>query len=104
MSDPLHDPLIKSFTDKEDATIYDYAAEGRYASECAKFLGRTRNSIIGRAHRLGISFLGCGATGPKPIPSRDQNPIRVGQHEPWVNQNMSATVPVHHDRWLGKRW
>lgn len=49
-------PKVRPFTPEEDAFIRACASAGYYARHCATALGRTRNSIIGRAHRLGVTF------------------------------------------------
>lgn len=50
----------------EDDTIRRAARNGHTARACAARLGRTRNSIIGRANRIGVHFQQrCGSRAPK---------------------------------------
>lgn len=83
---------VQQWSPAEDEIIRTYARNGASAGRCARYLNRTKNAVIGRAHRIGVHF------GPQPIPPQQQNPIRMGQHKPWLNQNMSAVVPVRHGR------
>lgn len=49
---------LKDWTDKDDAIIKRMAAEGATATTIGKFFGTSRNAVIGRAHRRGITLLG----------------------------------------------
>lgn len=49
-------PKVRRFTEEEDRFIRTCCALGLFASACARDLGRTRNSILGRAFRLGVNF------------------------------------------------
>ena len=50
---------ITRWSEADDATLRDMAAGGHSSSHIGKILERTRNSVIGRCHRLGIK-LGVG--------------------------------------------
>ena len=53
MTETKTHPAMKMWTSDEDAFLRKWC--GRYAMrEIAKMLGRTKNSVIGRANRLGI--------------------------------------------------
>ncbi len=61
LSIPSNWPVVK-WSEDEDAYLAALWAEGRLTREIANKLGRTRNSIIGRANRLKLS--------PRPSPIR----------------------------------
>ena len=86
---------ITPYTEEEDDAIRQAVADGVTVRCCARLLNRSRNSVLGRGHRIGARF--GAATPTKPISPQHQDPVRVGQHEPWLNQNMSAAVSIHHD-------
>ena len=44
--------MSKSWTKEEDIILADLYAQNKSASEIGAILGRTRNSVIGRGHRL----------------------------------------------------
>lgn len=44
------------YSDIEDRAIRDDARAGETARVCAERLGRTRNSVISRAFRIGVHF------------------------------------------------
>lgn len=46
----------RPFTEEEDQLMAQCAKEDMSAAQCARKLGRTRNSIIGRSHRIGVQF------------------------------------------------
>ena len=57
--------FIVPWSENDDATLRRMAAEGAWACEIGEALGRSKNSVIGRSHRLGVQLLG-GKSGPKP--------------------------------------
>lgn len=52
---------MTAWTEEEDRILADMAREGASGSEVGLRLGRSRNAIMGRAHRLGIRFHGPGS-------------------------------------------
>ena len=44
------------WTAEDDANLKRYSEEGYSATEAGDMLGRTRNAVLGRAHRMGVSF------------------------------------------------
>lgn len=46
--------IYKPWTDEEDATLRKMISDGKSSSQIGLVLGRSRNAIIGRRHRLGI--------------------------------------------------
>lgn len=48
----------KAWTPEEDRLAKEMAEQGRSASEIGKVLGRSRNAILGRFHRLGVKGKG----------------------------------------------
>jgi GcrA cell cycle regulator len=48
-------PAHTTWTDEEHKTLLDMWEAGHTAAEIAKALGKTRNSILGRVYRQGIS-------------------------------------------------
>ncbi|MBV1866402.1 MAG: GcrA cell cycle regulator [Marinosulfonomonas sp.] len=58
-----------SWTDERVETLKKMWGEGQSASQIAKELGGvTRNAVIGKVHRLGLSNRTGGATSAKPAP------------------------------------
>jgi hypothetical protein len=56
---------MRRFTAEEDAAISRGYRSGLLAVEIAEALGRNKNQIIGRAHRLGVKSSLRGAAGNK---------------------------------------
>jgi GcrA cell cycle regulator len=55
-NDPVHERQTMSWTDERVETLKRMWAEGQSASQIAKELGGvTRNAVIGKVHRLGLS-------------------------------------------------
>ncbi len=60
-----------SWTDERVETLKRMWAEGQSASQIAKEIGGvTRNAVIGKVHRLGLSNRGA-ANGAKPVPGEE---------------------------------
>ena len=59
----------RAWTEDEDETLRRMANEGCSASQIGVAIGRSRNSIIGRSHRMGIK-LGAGATAKPKKPRK----------------------------------
>ncbi|WP_415183057.1 GcrA family cell cycle regulator [Phaeovulum sp.] len=71
-----------SWTDERVETLKKMWAEGQSASQIAKELGGvTRNAVIGKVHRLGLSNRVSGAAEPTPTPAPAPKPVRA-QAEP----------------------
>ena len=54
---------MTAWTEEEDRDIARMIAEGRSASMIGAAIGRSRNSVIGRSHRLKLTFRGAVAVG-----------------------------------------
>ena len=74
MTSALPEYQRKNFTwdAATDATILRMAAEGFSRSQIGNAIGRTRNAVIGRLHRLDQSALGKGK--PKPMRGKTVKP------------------------------
>jgi GcrA cell cycle regulator len=65
-----------SWTDERVEKLKEYWAEGMSASQIAKQLGGvTRNAVIGKVHRLGLSHRGAGEQ-PR---AAEESPVRDGE-------------------------
>ena len=51
-------PLARPYTAADDLALRDGAARGDTALVVAQQIGRTRNSVLGRAAKLGVRFAG----------------------------------------------
>jgi hypothetical protein len=58
---------MSTWTSEQDKKLRDGAAAGMSAKEIGDTLNRTRNSILGRAFRLGISMCGDPKPRGKPV-------------------------------------
>ena len=68
-----------SWTEDRVETLKKMWAEGQSASQIAKELGGvTRNAVIGKVHRLGLSNRASGGTAPGPAvaPKTKEKPAR----------------------------
>lgn len=45
-----------NWTAEDDANLKKYSEAGYSAAEAGDMIGRTRNAVLGRAHRIGVSF------------------------------------------------
>lgn len=59
---------MADWTEQEDALLRKLRKDGLSASEIGKQLGRGRNSILGRCHRLGLSESSDPHRRPRPLP------------------------------------
>jgi GcrA cell cycle regulator len=85
-----------SWTDERVETLKKMWAEGQSASQIAKELGGvTRNAVIGKVHRLGLSNRVGGAGGPEeeepvvaaaPAAARPADPVRMPDPRPAVER------------------
>ncbi|MBC7138163.1 MAG: GcrA cell cycle regulator [Defluviimonas sp.] len=82
-----------SWTDERVETLKKMWAEGQSASQIAKELGSvTRNAVIGKVHRLGLSNRVGGAAGPEPEP--EPKPVAPSRPaEPAAAQRPEAAAP-----------
>ena len=74
-----------SWTDERVETLKKMWGEGQSASQIAKELGGvTRNAVIGKVHRLGLSNrAGSGTAAPaKPAPEKKAAPVRKADPKP----------------------
>lgn len=51
-----HPPMGQPYSPEADELLRLWAAKGYTARHVGNLLERTRNSVLGRAHRLGIHF------------------------------------------------
>jgi GcrA cell cycle regulator len=80
-----------SWTDERVETLKKLWQEGHSASQIAKTLGGvTRNAVIGKVHRLGLSGRAAPSQPTRPLykPARPSRP--VSSHERVVNDRPSA--------------
>ncbi len=91
-----------SWTDERVETLKRMWAEGQSASQIAKELGGvTRNAVIGKVHRLGLSNRVGGAGGPEveedaPAPAAAPTPLRpepVRAAEPAARPDPAPAAP-----------
>ena len=77
---------MTSFTDDEDTLLRQWHYEGISAQEMANRLSRSRGSILGRWHRLGLMISAPRKTGPKrSTPFRKpKNPTQPHAGTPYV--------------------
>lgn len=94
-----------SWTDERVETLKKMWAEGQSASQIAKELGGvTRNAVIGKVHRLGLSNrVGNGAdteepevvvAAPPPPPARPAEPVRGAVERPTPAAPEQPTAPA----------
>ncbi|MGN6423386.1 MAG: cell cycle sigma 70 cofactor GcrA [Asticcacaulis sp.] len=83
-----------SWTDERVETLKKLWQEGHSASQIAKTLGGvTRNAVIGKVHRLGLSGRAAPSQPTRPLykPARPSRP--VGNAERAVNERPQAAAP-----------
>jgi GcrA cell cycle regulator len=95
-----------SWTDERVETLKKMWGEGQSASQIAKELGSvTRNAVIGKVHRLGLSNrAGSGAAPPPPAPVSKVVPLRdkvapkaPGREEQIVDPMVASAAPEDDD-------
>lgn len=96
------------WTKQEDAVLRRMAADGKSFSDVATALGRSRNMVAGRAHRLGLAFLG-GPPNAGRLTAGDVRAIRAQMTGAWGEQTRIARaygVCCQHvsDIARGRRW
>jgi GcrA cell cycle regulator len=90
---PKTEGLRMSWTDERVETLKRMWNEGQSASQIAKELGGvTRNAVIGKVHRLGLSNRVGGPVAPEPVAARPAAPARP---EPAAEQ--AAAAPAKAD-------
>lgn len=88
-----------SWTDERVEMLKRMWGEGQSASQIAKELGGvTRNAVIGKVHRLGLSNRTAAATKPetkeKPVPKPETKPKSVAKpQDPPVLEEAEPAVP-----------
>lgn len=80
--------LINSWTMEQLDTLRKMWAEGRTAREIGAVLKRNRNSILGKAHRLGLPKHDGANTPRKPD-------VRVGRVRTFPKQKHKRLPPMH---------
>ena len=79
------------WTSEDDAALKKFSEEGYTSTQAGDAMGRTRNSILGRAHRLGISFKFVKEKtpipeavdgGPEPVSVKKETPKPPRKHPP----------------------
>jgi GcrA cell cycle regulator len=88
-----------SWTDERVETLKKLWQEGHSASQIAKTLGGvTRNAVIGKVHRLGLSGRAAPSQPARPLykPQRPPRPVSAPQHHaPAMNSaTLRRTEPV----------
>ncbi len=82
-----------SWTDERVETLKKMWGEGQSASQIAKELGGvTRNAVIGKVHRLGLSNRSSGATAAKP--EAKAKPAPKAEAKPRPSPKTEAARPV----------
>ena len=72
---PVQERQVMSWTDERVETLKRMWADGQSASQIAKELGGvTRNAVIGKVHRLGLSNRSDEAEAPAPAPAAGTAP------------------------------
>lgn len=88
------DRVVRIWTAEEDAWLHgQFIVQGWSAAQCAGPLDRSRNSVIGRVHRMG--WTRDGLTRPtvaKPYPQREAKIARRGEKPNYAPRNRQAPV------------
>jgi GcrA cell cycle regulator len=86
---------MMNWTDERVELLKKLWAEGLSASQIAAELGSiTRNAVIGKVHRLGLSGRAKTVSSPAPRP-RKPRPVTEARPRPMVHGN-TALAPVYH--------
>ena len=86
--------IVVPWSGNADATLRRMAAEGAWACEIGEALGRSKNSVIGRSHRLGVQLFG-GNSGPKPQQAakpRAPRPVKPPVQPPAVTPDLIPPI------------
>jgi hypothetical protein len=60
--------------------------------------------VYGTSHpELSKDFHDDRISSPESVYSWHEDPVRLGQHEPRIFEDVSTPVPVHYPRWLGRQ-
>lgn len=78
---------VKLWTPEDDNILRQFANEGKLSIECAEVLGRNRNSVLGRASRLGVSFR-------RNITVKFEKPINENTDKPKIKEKKVFIVPL----------
>jgi GcrA cell cycle regulator len=83
-----------SWTDERVETLKAMWSEGKSASQIAKELGGvTRNAVIGKVHRLGLSNRGPGADRPEDAMLQGAEPLPEPEAEPIPSMTERVAAP-----------
>lgn len=77
-----------AWTDEMVDKLRQMWTEGKTATEIAKELGVTKNSIVGKVHRL------CLTARPSPIKSKDEEPVEKAEVEKEIPEEAEENVEV----------
>lgn len=77
-----------AWTDEMVDKLRQMWTEGKTATEIAKELGVTKNSIVGKVHRL------CLTARPSPIKSKDEEPVEKVEVEKEIPEEVEENVEV----------
>jgi len=99
----IHAPRENPWTPERIEKLLELWGHGYSASQCAKMIGGvTRNAVIGKAHRLGLSDRKTvRRSAPKPRPKRarkDREPSRPKVCAPVIAETALPPEPVTPDR------
>ena len=84
-----------SWTDERVELLKKMWADGQSASQIAKELGGvTRNAVIGKVHRLGLSNRAGGAAPAKEAPKAKANPAAKVEAKPAATRAEPAKAPT----------
>jgi GcrA cell cycle regulator len=91
------EPLLMSWTEERVEKLKKMWSEGQSASQIAKELGGvTRNAVIGKVHRLGLSNRSGGTTAPKPETKTKpaaKSDVKPKQSKPKPEEPAAPPVP-----------
>ena len=79
-----------AWTDEMVDKLRQMWTEGKTATEIAKELGVTKNSIVGKVHRL------CLTARPSPIKSKDEEPVEKAEVEKEIPEEAEENVEEKH--------
>ena len=77
-----------AWTDEMVDKLRQMWTEGKTATESAKELGVTKNSIVGKVHRL------CLTARPSPIKSKDEEPVEKAEVEKEIPEEAEENIEV----------